>query len=70
MEKQNIYELPLADAMIGIMVLPHARSAEVIDIFDFVAKKLLAYKKIKAYPGSWAEWGNADETPIRIHLWT
>lgn len=30
----------------------------------FVAKKLLNYPHIKAYPGSWSEWGNDQNTPI------
>ena len=30
----------------------------------FVARKLLGYPAIKAYPGSWSEWGNCDDTPI------
>lgn len=30
----------------------------------FVAAKLLGYKHIKAYPGSWAEWGNTEGLPI------
>lgn len=38
----------------------HRRSA----LTYFVAKKLLNYNNIKAYPGSWSEWGNADETPV------
>lgn len=37
---QDISQLPLADTVIAIMVLPHARSSEVIDIFRFVAEKL------------------------------
>lgn len=30
----------------------------------FVAHKLLGYPTIKAYPGSWSEWGSHSETPI------
>ena len=30
----------------------------------YVAAKSLGYQKIRAYPGSWSEWGNADNLPI------
>lgn len=30
----------------------------------FVARKLLGYPAIKAYPGSWSDWGNDTNTPI------
>ena len=30
----------------------------------FVATKLLGYKHVKAYPGSWAEWGNTADLPV------
>lgn len=30
----------------------------------FVARKLLNYPAIKAYPGSWSEWGNSEDVPI------
>lgn len=34
----------------------------------FVAAKLLHYPNIKAYPGSWAEWGNNEQLPIETSL--
>jgi thiosulfate/3-mercaptopyruvate sulfurtransferase len=37
----------------------HHRSAH-----TYVVLKLLGYPKIKAYPGSWSEWGNLPDTPI------
>ncbi len=37
----------------------HRRSALV-----YVALKSLGFSNIKAYPGSWAEWGNNLDTPI------
>lgn len=30
----------------------------------FVARKLLGWPHVKAYPGSWSEWGNCEDTPI------
>jgi thiosulfate/3-mercaptopyruvate sulfurtransferase len=26
--------------------------------------KALGYPDIKAYPGSWSDWGNASDTPV------
>lgn len=31
----------------------------------YLLGKLLQFKSIKAYPGSWAEWGNHSSTPTR-----
>jgi thiosulfate/3-mercaptopyruvate sulfurtransferase len=30
----------------------------------YIMLKALGYPNVKAYPGSWAEWGNSPETPI------
>lgn len=30
----------------------------------YLAMKILGYPNIKAYDGSWSEWGNNDDTPI------
>ena len=30
----------------------------------YLAMKILGYTNIKAYDGSWSEWGNRDDTPI------
>ena len=30
----------------------------------FMLLKILGYPNVKAYPGSWSEWGNCDDTPI------
>lgn len=37
----------------------HHRSA-----LTYFVLKLLGYPKAKGYPGSWSEWGNAEDTPI------
>jgi thiosulfate/3-mercaptopyruvate sulfurtransferase len=31
---------------------------------SYLLGKLLGFKSIKAYPGSWGEWGNSPDTPI------
>ena len=30
----------------------------------YMAARLLGFSRIRAYPGSWAEWGNRNDTPI------
>ena len=30
----------------------------------YMAARLLGFPRIRAYPGSWSEWGNRDDTPI------
>ena len=32
--------------------------------FTYLLGKILGFKNIKAYPGSWSEWGNDANTPI------
>ncbi|ABA56724.1 Thiosulfate sulfurtransferase [Nitrosococcus oceani ATCC 19707] len=39
----------------------HHRSAHTCMVL-----KYLGYPKIKGYPGSWSEWGNAPDTPIKV----
>ena len=34
--------------------------------FTYLLGKALGFPKIKAYPGSWSEWGNDPNTPIEI----
>ncbi|HSC74838.1 MAG TPA: rhodanese-like domain-containing protein [Pseudomonadales bacterium] len=31
----------------------------------YLAAKSLGYRNIRAYPGSWSEWGNADNLPVK-----
>jgi len=37
----------------------HHRSA-----YSYFMLKALGYPRIKAYPGSWSEWGNSPDTPV------
>lgn len=37
----------------------HHRSAH-----TYIVLKWLGYPRVKGYPGSWSDWGNATETPI------
>lgn len=32
--------------------------------FTYLAAKILGFPNIKAYPGSWSEWGNHPDTPV------
>ncbi len=32
----------------------------------YMAMRLLGYPKVKAYHGSWSEWGNRNDTPIEV----
>lgn len=31
----------------------------------YMAARLCGFPRIRAYPGSWAEWGNRDDTPVQ-----
>lgn len=37
----------------------HHRSAH-----TYIALKSLGYPRVKGYPGSWSDWGNAEDTPV------
>ena len=32
--------------------------------FTYMVARILEYKNISAYDGSWAEWGSLDHTPV------
>ena len=34
--------------------------------FTYMVARILGYKNISAYDGSWAEWGNLDTTPVEL----
>ncbi|MGN5518688.1 rhodanese-like domain-containing protein [Halopseudomonas sp. Lyrl_26] len=34
--------------------------------FTYLAAKILGYPRIRAYAGSWSEWGNHPDTPVEI----
>lgn len=44
-------------------IITHCQSHHRSGLTYFVAK-LLGYPEVKAYDGSWGEWGNRDDTPI------
>jgi len=48
-----------ADKHITCYCHTHHRSA-----LSFIMLKSLGYTDISGYPGSWSDWGNADDTPI------
>lgn len=48
-----------ADAEIITHCQTHHRSG-----LTYLAARLLGYQRIRAYDGSWAEWGNQNDTPI------
>ncbi|MBP8029899.1 MAG: sulfurtransferase [Pseudomonadales bacterium] len=48
-----------ADKQIVMHCQTHRRSG-----LTYVAAKSLGYPHIRAYPGSWSEWGNADHFPV------
>jgi thiosulfate/3-mercaptopyruvate sulfurtransferase len=59
----------IADVLQGLGITPdkevithcqtHRRSG-----FSYVIAKALGYPRVKAYAGSWSEWGNLPDTPI------
>jgi thiosulfate/3-mercaptopyruvate sulfurtransferase len=34
--------------------------------FTYLAAKALGYPRVKAYAGSWGEWGNSPDTPVEV----
>ncbi len=47
------------DKEIIVYCQTHHRSSH-----TYIMLKALGFPNVKAYPGSWAEWGNSPETPI------
>ena len=47
------------DKVITTHCQSHHRSS-----FTYMVARILGYQHISGYDGSWAEWGNLDETPI------
>lgn len=45
-------------------IITHCQTHRRSGLSYFVGKKLLGYNMIKAYPGSWSEWGNDSNLPI------
>lgn len=34
--------------------------------FTYLAAKILGYPRVRAYAGSWSEWGNLSDTPVEL----
>ncbi len=45
-------------------IITHCQTHRRSGLTWFVAKKLLGFAQVKAYPGSWSEWGNSAHCPI------
>lgn len=58
--REELYELGISgDKEIITHCQSHRRSG-----FTFLLGKALEFPHMKAYPGSWGEWGNDAETPV------
>ena len=58
--RERLAELGIStDKQIVTHCQTHHRSG-----FTYLLGKVLGFPNIKAYPGSWSEWGNLPDTPI------
>lgn len=73
MDRQNSLKLrPLGDIQQELAALGITADKEIITHcqthhrsgFTWLLGKILGFPRIKAYPGSWSEWGNSPDTPI------
>ena len=58
--KGKLHRLGLeVDREVVVHCQSHHRSA-----YSWVMLKVLDYPRVRAYPGSWSEWGNREDTPV------
>ncbi|HEC11762.1 MAG TPA: sulfurtransferase [Acidiferrobacteraceae bacterium] len=59
--RQEMMDLGITeDKEIIVYCQTHHRSAH-----TYIMLKALGYPRVRAYPGSWSEWGNLADTPIK-----
>jgi 3-mercaptopyruvate sulfurtransferase SseA len=73
MDKENCLRIPnLDDIQAKLNALGLTKDKEIVTHcqthhrsgYTYLLAKILGYTKVKAYPGSWSEWGNDLNTPI------
>ena len=62
--KERLSNLGLTpDKIIATHCQTHHRSG-----FTYLVARILGYPNIRAYHGSWSEWGNRDDTPVETTI--
>lgn len=50
----------------GQNIITHCQTHRRSGLSYFIGTRLLGFN-MQAYPGSWSEWGNSDDTPVETH---